>query len=494
MSETSDHLLVERSLGGDRQAFAGLVDRYQKLVFAVALGATVDAAAAEDVAQEAFVDAWRNLKKLKTPERVGAWIAGIARHLGQAAWRRRSRPAPDLPEPDPVPTPLDTLLHEESSTLLKSCLERIRPAYREALILYYFEDQSVARMATALGVSEDVAKQRLMRGRVALRRQLTESLTAALQKTRPRATFTAGVLAAIAASYAKPASAASAGILAWIARQGTATRTAVITSAIGVAGGGAWLTARAWKPSRTANHVAATTAARTGVDRIGADRARTGVGTPTDSRTTGAPQDSAQLAAAAVSANPLEKVGSVSVIGFKHGRLTAFGHLLDGSSDPVPGVLAPRSVQAGFQRLVEGTASPELGRDALRFHTSAEAPANELSIPLPSWIDLGGYTGIAVCLRGVSATGLHISVVTTDTLGADTSGTCVPTADRHCYGFHETLVPVSATWQQTHVPFAVLAQPASAVPATLDLEHATEIHVGTTGGAHDVWIAAMGLY
>src|SRR5688500_13678405 len=98
-----DGELVDRSRAGDREAFGQLVERHQALVFAVALAATRERTRAEDVAQEAFVSAWRELGKLREHERFGAWVAGIARNVARGqrrTWARRQREAERAPPPE----------------------------------------------------------------------------------------------------------------------------------------------------------------------------------------------------------------------------------------------------------------------------------------------------------------------------------------------------------------------------------------------------------
>ena len=150
MSEPSDEELVQRSLAGEARAFAQLVEKHQRLVFAVALSGACDVGQAEDVAQEAFVEAWRNLPRLRDRARVGSSIAGIARNLGRR-WtrhtaRRRKRETTAMNAPrDAAPTPLDSALGAEMQSLLRAALATIPAAYREALVLYYVHGRWLPR-------------------------------------------------------------------------------------------------------------------------------------------------------------------------------------------------------------------------------------------------------------------------------------------------------------------------------------------------------------
>src|SRR3954470_4831685 len=88
---TSDTELVARSLAGDQSAFRAIVVRYQSLLCSLAYSATGNLGASEDVAQEAFVAAWRQLRDLREPARLRSWLCGIARNLTFDAARQQRR-------------------------------------------------------------------------------------------------------------------------------------------------------------------------------------------------------------------------------------------------------------------------------------------------------------------------------------------------------------------------------------------------------------------
>src|SRR2546428_6788936 len=84
-----DEQLVEWSLTGDRDAFGRIVERYQSLVCSITYGATGSLSLSEDLAQETFVNAWRNLTGLRDASKLRAWLCGIARNLTNNFLRRR---------------------------------------------------------------------------------------------------------------------------------------------------------------------------------------------------------------------------------------------------------------------------------------------------------------------------------------------------------------------------------------------------------------------
>ena len=87
----NDAELVGASLSGNRDAFGQIVTRYQSLVCSLAFSATGSLSQSEDLAQETFVTAWKQLAGLREPEKLRAWLCGIARNLINNFLRRQGR-------------------------------------------------------------------------------------------------------------------------------------------------------------------------------------------------------------------------------------------------------------------------------------------------------------------------------------------------------------------------------------------------------------------
>jgi RNA polymerase sigma factor (sigma-70 family) len=77
----NDAKLVSATLAGDRDAFGQIVTRYQSLICSLAYSATGSLGQSEDLAQETFITAWRQLRELRDPEKLRSWLCGIARNL-----------------------------------------------------------------------------------------------------------------------------------------------------------------------------------------------------------------------------------------------------------------------------------------------------------------------------------------------------------------------------------------------------------------------------
>lgn len=197
--ERSDAELLAATRRGERAAFGALVERYQGVVCAVTYSRTGDRALSEDVAQDTFLAAWRQLDQLREVGRLRAWLCGIARNLARKARRKTSREALVSPANEPVSDadPFERVSEHQSEALVRSALDRVPEAYREVLVLYYREQRSVREVAAALEISEAAALQRLSRGRQYLAEGVTQLVERSLRGALPRKSLVAGVLAAL---------------------------------------------------------------------------------------------------------------------------------------------------------------------------------------------------------------------------------------------------------------------------------------------------------
>ncbi|HEV3341325.1 MAG TPA: sigma-70 family RNA polymerase sigma factor [Pirellulales bacterium] len=252
----TDVELVGRTHGGDRAAFGELVGRHQAAVCAVAYTMLGDVGRSEDVAQEAFLAAWRQLGELRELAKFKSWVCGIAHNLALAAARRqpKTKPLDDVVTlPAPGPTPAERAICHEEQVLVWQALGDLPETYREPLVLFYRDGETVAGVAAALELTEAAVKQRLARGREMLRTDLAAMVESALKRSAPGAAFTAAVLAALPGIGAASASAATVGLGTSAAPAAKAAASVAASAAggalLGVAGAalGAWCS---WKAAR----------------------------------------------------------------------------------------------------------------------------------------------------------------------------------------------------------------------------------------------------
>ena len=143
-----------RELGG----FERLVTQHYTAVAAVAFAATRDLALSEDIAQDTFIAAWTGRQGLRDLSRVRPWLCAIARNRSKRVLHRRRREvrfdddAFDAVEASP--SALDAALDREAERALKRSLVAIPIRYREPLVLFYWEEQSIAQVASALEITE----------------------------------------------------------------------------------------------------------------------------------------------------------------------------------------------------------------------------------------------------------------------------------------------------------------------------------------------------
>ena len=242
LEDLDDASLVMACLEGDHQAFGKVVTRYQRLLCSLAYSSLGNLGASEDVAQEAFVEAWKKLGSLREPEKLKSWLCGILKfkvsHHRRKEARQPAHHAGELHEvgilesnDEPIE---DAAMKEEEQALLWQALETVPETYRETLILYYREHRSVELVASELDLSEDAVKQRLSRGRKLLQEKMMKFVEGALSRSAPGQVFTAGVLAALG-TVAPPAKAAGAGLAA--AKLGTTFKWASIVTFLATASG-----------------------------------------------------------------------------------------------------------------------------------------------------------------------------------------------------------------------------------------------------------------
>jgi RNA polymerase sigma factor (sigma-70 family) len=203
--ELSDTELVSRCLAGDRDAFSRIVSRYQTLICSLAYSRIGNLGQSEDIAQETFITAWKHLRLLREPAKLRSWLCGIVRNRIHKNLRREGREpiyrAESIDTVDETPAsealPSEHAVRREEEAILWRSLEQIPESYREPLILFYREHQSIENVARLLDLSEDAVKQRLSRGRKLLHQEVAAFVESTLERSNPGKAFTLAVLATI---------------------------------------------------------------------------------------------------------------------------------------------------------------------------------------------------------------------------------------------------------------------------------------------------------
>ncbi len=160
-----DIALIEAVLAGNAEAFGTLVQRYQHGLVAAARHLTRNAEDAEDLAQDALVDAYRSLRALRDRTKFRAWLFGILRHKCLTYLQTRKPehlPLADVEDSLPAPARGDGVEVAE-------LLDGLPFAYREILAARYVQEMSYEEIAVALGTSVNNVRVRCCRARERLR-------------------------------------------------------------------------------------------------------------------------------------------------------------------------------------------------------------------------------------------------------------------------------------------------------------------------------------
>jgi RNA polymerase sigma-70 factor (ECF subfamily) len=177
-------LLVARARRGDPAAFELVVRAHQRRVYGTALRIVRSHAVADDIAQEAFVRAWRSLESFDLARPFGPWVCRIAANLALNHVRSPLAREEALPErDDPTPAadgPLARLLDAEAAQALDAALAELPLEQRAVFVLRAVEQLSYAEIASTLGIPTGTVMSRLSRARDRLARALRPYLGARL--------------------------------------------------------------------------------------------------------------------------------------------------------------------------------------------------------------------------------------------------------------------------------------------------------------------------
>jgi RNA polymerase sigma-70 factor (ECF subfamily) len=166
---------VAQALAGSQPAFEQIVRRYQRPLINLIARMTGDPAGAEDLAQETFVKAFRNLAAFDPTRRFSSWIFRIAHNTALDAIRRaRVSPGPLEADP-PGPQAPDPVEREALGRALDVALRKLRAEYRTAIVLRYEEGLAYEDVALVMGIPTATARTYVHRGRKELARLLADA-------------------------------------------------------------------------------------------------------------------------------------------------------------------------------------------------------------------------------------------------------------------------------------------------------------------------------
>jgi RNA polymerase sigma-70 factor, ECF subfamily len=165
-----DEVLIALIATYDSNAMHELYVRHSTRVFRFLLRLLGDAAAAEDLVSEVFLEIWRHAGQFEARSKVSTWMLAIARYK-VAAWHRRRPPCDQADESaiealaDPADGPELAAQKQACGTIIRECLKQLSPAHREVLDLIYYQEQSIAEAAQIVGVPQNTIKTRAFHAR-----------------------------------------------------------------------------------------------------------------------------------------------------------------------------------------------------------------------------------------------------------------------------------------------------------------------------------------
>lgn len=178
--------LIERVLAGDHDAFAQLVEAYEDKVYNLCLRMCSDREDARDLAQEAFLKAWRGLRFYKQEAAFSTWLYRLTSNVCIDYLRQKKRHAavsltvPDEEEvqldvPDPAPTPEQQAFSTETKEAVAAAMAQLEEDFRLVLTLRVVEELSYDEIAEITDLKVGTVKSRIARAREKLRKLLLQS-------------------------------------------------------------------------------------------------------------------------------------------------------------------------------------------------------------------------------------------------------------------------------------------------------------------------------
>ena len=172
--------IIARARRGDADAFEQLVAAYRDQVFRLALRMCGNEADADEVAQEAFLSAWKALPNFRGDSRFSTWLYQLTSHAAIDLMRREKRQiaAEDITgvsAPDPDPSPQQQAERSETRQAVRDAMGQLSPEYRQIVVLRFLQELSYEEIGAVLKLPPGTVKSRLNRAKSQLKGILSKS-------------------------------------------------------------------------------------------------------------------------------------------------------------------------------------------------------------------------------------------------------------------------------------------------------------------------------
>jgi RNA polymerase sigma factor (sigma-70 family) len=172
----SDDELVKKSLSGNYDAYAELVNRYSNLVYAVAMSKTRDYYHSEDIAQEVFVKAWTKLPSLDEGVKFSSWLVKITKNLCIDYFRKNARLQEEAIIQE-IAEPMESFQKLGLKDLIWDVLDSLEEKYRIVVVMNYISGYTAKEIGSILHISQSAIESRLRRAKEQLKKELLEEMT-----------------------------------------------------------------------------------------------------------------------------------------------------------------------------------------------------------------------------------------------------------------------------------------------------------------------------
>ncbi|MGA7313510.1 MAG: sigma-70 family RNA polymerase sigma factor [Silvibacterium sp.] len=200
ISNRTEPEMIAAVLAGEIQVYHELIHPYERSVYVMALSYMKNEADAEDVAQEAFVRAFRKLSTFRAESKFSTWLISITINEARTRLRRqalvRIESLDQLPDEDKAISPAllrdwreipsDAIEREEVRNLIQQAVEQLPDIYQQVFLLRDVEELTIGETAAALNISIPSVKVRLHRARMMLQKQLAPQLGAVNRTSKRR--------------------------------------------------------------------------------------------------------------------------------------------------------------------------------------------------------------------------------------------------------------------------------------------------------------------
>ena len=173
-----EFLLIDRILGGDREAYSALVDRYKSYAYTIALKIVLNRPEAEEIAQDAFVKAFQYLKNFNREAKFSTWLYRIVFNTA-VSYKRKNRVQFQGFENTIIAFEQgadDNIHRDDKQQFILQAMDRLNEADRLAIQLYYIKEFSLEETAEMMGQNENTIKVRVHRARQRLADELKKIL------------------------------------------------------------------------------------------------------------------------------------------------------------------------------------------------------------------------------------------------------------------------------------------------------------------------------